>query len=93
MSYLGVSAISKNQSMRDRVAACAAAEGNTFPESWTAQYALHWASAPGWDAAWASAEVAAPGADHGKNEGVITDAMILSQVQAVMAAHEEPPAP
>jgi hypothetical protein len=93
MSYLGISAISKNQSMRDRVAACAAAEGHDFPESWTVQWSLHWASAPGWDAAWASAEVGDPGADHGKNEGVITDGMILAQVQAVMAAHEEPPAP
>jgi hypothetical protein len=42
-------------------------------------------SAPGWADAWASAE-AASNPDPGRDEAVITDAQILSQVQAVLAA-------
>lgn len=76
MSYLTVSTIAADQSMRSRVAACAATEGETAPDNWAYTNALRWAASPGWDAAWASAEAANPGADHGANEAVITDAQI-----------------
>lgn len=85
MSYLTISTISANQSMRNRVAACAASEGETAPDNWAYTNALRWASSPGWDAAWASAEAANPGEDHGANEAVITDGQILSAVQALRA--------
>jgi hypothetical protein len=86
MSYLGISEIAGNSTMRQRVAACAAAEGAVYPEQWAIDHALHWASAPGWDAAWASALASDPDSDPGRNEAAITDGMILAQVQAVMAA-------
>ena len=46
-------------------------------------------SQPGWDDAWDSA-IASGIEDPGGNEGVITDGMILSGVQAVIAS-ETPP--
>jgi len=85
VSYLTVSTIAANQSMRSRVAACAAAEGEPAPENWAYSNALRWASQPGWDAAWASAEAANPGDDHGANEAVITDPQILAAVQLLRA--------
>jgi hypothetical protein len=90
MTYLTQNAIAENVAMRNRVAQAVAQEGITpDADSWTYNFRRTWASAPGWDAAWESALVAAPGADPGINEAVITDGMILSQVQAMPAA---PPA-
>lgn len=83
MSYLSISHIAANSSMRSRVAACAAQEGETAPETWMFNNSFRWAASPGWDTAWDSAEVGNPGADHGANEGVITDGMILSTVQSL----------
>jgi len=59
------------------------------PEAWAFRHRYDMAAAPGWADAWASAQAngnPTPGAD----AGVITDAMILSQAQAVIAAN--PPA-
>jgi len=84
MAYLDVHAMTTNASLHGRLAAAAATEGAPGdPDLWvsTNRYAL--ASAPGWGDAWASAvagEVEDPGAD----PGVITDPMILAQVQAIL---------
>jgi hypothetical protein len=67
--------------MRQRVAACAAQEGVQSPERWAEDNALMWASAPGWDTAWEYALATDPESDPGLNEAVITDGMILAQVQ------------
>ena len=83
MSYLDISHIAANGTMRQRVAACAAQEGEKAPENWAYTTSYLWAATPGWDPAWASAEPANPGADHGANPGVITDGMILSAVQGL----------
>lgn len=85
MSYLTQNEISESPAMRNRVAAAVAGEGFTpDPDSWTFNFRRTWAAAPGWDAAWESYRVGNPGvADPGANESVITDAMILSQVQAM----------
>lgn len=94
MSYLDQSEIAENQSMLNRVAQAAAQEGQKDADVWTAQNRREWAAAPGWDAAWASAEASHPPPDPpdpdtplydpGADEAVITDAMILSQVQAML---------
>jgi hypothetical protein len=91
MTYLTQDEIATNPAMLARVAQAVASEGPDFtdnPDSWTQNFRRQWAAAPGWDAAWESAKVSAPGADPGINEGVITDNMILSQVQSMAPAPE-----
>lgn len=86
MSYLTQNEIAVNGSMHNRVAQAAAQEAKgTNPDQWTSDHRRTWASAPGWSEAWESAEASEPGADHGANEAVITDGMILSQVQSMDA--------
>lgn len=92
MSYLTQNEIAINEAMNARVAQAVASEGfPDDPDSWTLNYRRKWAAAPGWDAAWESAQVSAPGSDPGINEVVITDSMILAQVQS-MPPFNEPPA-
>lgn len=98
MSYLNQSAIAANSYMAERVSQCAAQQGEPEPDTWTYENRREWAAAPGWDAAWASAEAShpppdppdpsVPNYDPGKDEAVITDAMILSQVQAMLAGDD-----
>lgn len=87
MSYLGQSEIANNAVMLQRVMQCAVQEGVPDAETWAQANRRRWAAAPGWDAAWASARVSHEdddtGYDPGVDEGVITDSMILSQVQAM----------
>jgi hypothetical protein len=87
VSYLTQNEIANNRAMLDRVAQAAAQEDKASdPDRWTYENRRDWASAPGWDAAWESYRAAhpdEPDLDPGKDEGVITDGMILSQVQAM----------
>jgi hypothetical protein len=94
VSYLNQSEIADNPSMLARVAQCAAQQGEKDPDGWTQTNRRFWAAAPGWDAAWASAQASHPDPepptpldftpyDPGADEAVITDEMILSQVQAM----------
>jgi len=89
--YNTVHQIASDQDMRNRVAMAYADESDPgyhpdvsgSPYAWSNGNAAYWASAPGWAEAWESAlanGVENPGAD----PGVITDAMILSQVQAMV---------
>jgi len=92
MSYHDVWQMTLDSALRGRLAAAASVEataGATLDErdadNWAHVHRYDCCSAPGWGDAWASALAAsnpAPGAD----PGVITDSMILSQVQAVIAA-------
>lgn len=85
MSYLTQNAIASNSGMLWRVAQAAAEENAPGgPDAWTQENRRFWAAAPGWDDAWESALVANPEADPGLNEAVITDGMILSQVQSML---------
>lgn len=60
-------------------------------DSWMIDHRREWAAAPGWDAAWESAKVSHPPEDGeppydpGADEAVVTDSMILSQIQAMLA--------
>jgi len=88
MSYFTQAIIADDPYMRLRVSAAAAQQGvaetaGLDPDMWTLEWRKVWASSPGWDAAWESAQagnVQTPGMD----PGVITDGMILSQVQVMM---------
>ena len=85
MSYLTQNAIATNISMLNRVAQAAAQEDkSTDPDRWTHENRRDWAAAPGWSEAWESYLVANPDGDPGADEGVITDGMILSQVQSMI---------
>lgn len=84
MSYQTIYTMAANQSLRNRVAACAAQEGAANPESWAQQNSLLWAASPGWSEAWEYAEAVNPGDDHGANEGVITDDMVLAAIQPLV---------
>ena len=88
MSYLTQDEIASNRAMLSRVAQAAAQEQvPADPDRWTYEHRRTWASAPGWDAAWESAKVSHPEPEYdpGEDESVITDGMILSQVQAMTA--------
>jgi hypothetical protein len=90
MSYLTQNEIASNSSMYWRVAQCAAQEGAPGnPDEWTGEYRRTWAAAPGWSEAWESARASHPDDptyDPGADEAVITDPMILGQVQAMLSS-------
>jgi hypothetical protein len=90
MSYRTVADMAENFALNRRLTAGAAKENIDEPQAWVQVYRWELASQPGWDAAWDSA-VAGGVNDPGTDEAVITDAMILSGVQAVYAAN--PPTP
>ena len=85
MSYATQAAMAQDRSLHARIAACAAREGivDPHPLAWAANHQWRLAAEPGWDQAYAYA-VASGVPDPGRSEGVITDGMILSAVQAVM---------
>lgn len=91
MAYLDLANMTHDGSLRGRLAAAAATERAagavlqpSEPELWVNENRWELCAAPGWADAWASA-VASENPDPGADPGVITDAMMLSQVQAVLA--------
>jgi hypothetical protein len=89
VTYLNQAEIAVNFSMITRVAQCATQEGVPDADDWTATHSREWAAAPGWDEAWASAQASHEDDtdmyDPGADEAVITDQMILGQVQSMKA--------
>jgi hypothetical protein len=90
MSYLTQNEIANSTGMLSRVAQAAAAEKvGVDPDRWTYENRRTWAAAPDWDTAWEYWENTHPpvegeaASDIGLEEGVITDGMILSQVQSM----------
>lgn len=87
MSYWTTSEMAMDNDLTRREAACYAQEpgGTEEPNAWALANGLALAAQPGWDAAWSSA-LAAGVQTPGRDEAVISDAMILSGVQAVLGA-------
>ena len=86
MSYLTQSQIAADPHMHERVAQAAVTEqAPGDPDTWTNSNRREWAAAPGWDDAWESA-LAGGVTEPGSDEAVITDGMILSQVQDMLGA-------
>ena len=86
MSYLTQNTIATNSAMHGRLAQCAASEGIENPDNWVVQHNRTLSAAPGWDAAWEYAlnvHHSDPAYDPGLDEAVITDGMILAEVQHV----------
>lgn len=86
MSYATINACANDADFQGRLTAAAAAEGAADP-SGVMMFALRWpvAATSDIEAAYASA-VAAENPSPGGDESVITDQMILSAVQAALAA-------
>jgi hypothetical protein len=87
MAYWDQSLLSRDEQFRDRIAACAAVElptSDVQPLRWADTHQWQIAAAPGFADAYASA-LAASVPDPGKDPAVISDAQILSAVQAEIA--------
>lgn len=82
MTYTTQAALSMDQDMRLRIAACAATQtiGDKQPTTWADLHQWRLAASPGWDDAYAYA-LAAGNLHPGSDAAVITDAQILSAVQ------------
>lgn len=90
MTYQASVDMGNSQSLLARVAACAAEQGNSDGRTWAANNLLKIATDPaqGWPAAWDYAKGnmnVNKNPDIGMHDDVITDAMILSAVQAYKA--------
>lgn len=93
MSYATVFEIRQDAWIRNRVSACVAVEGLPGrPEEWMTENAWELAAQPGWADAWEYARtIHAEDPEYlpGKDELVITDAMILSAVQLIHSESTE----
>lgn len=87
MSYQSVVEMAGSNSLLQRMIAAAAGEGKTDALAWTQARVWRLVSSPGWADAWAYA-VDTRTDDHnpdtGRRPGVISDAMILTAVQALI---------
>lgn len=82
MGYLSVAQMADDSDLLSRVTACAAVEGEAQPALWTQRHKWAIAAQPGWGDAWQYA-IDTGVVDIGKSSTVITDAAILSAVQAI----------
>lgn len=86
MAYFDQALLSKDQDFIERVGACAAVEidmgGTMQPLAWASDHVWEIAAAPGFADAYASA-IAANVPNPGRDPAVISDAQILSAVQAL----------
>jgi hypothetical protein len=95
MSYNDVAALAADTDFRVRIAACYSTERPTsavHPLTWADLYQYTIAGAPGFGDAYASA-LAGNVENPGKDEGVITDAMLLGAVQGLLSELEADPEP
>jgi hypothetical protein len=84
MAYSDIAQLKSDNDFIMRTQACVATEGELEPEQWSFDHVWEMAAAPGFGDAYAYAvasEVDRPGND----PAVISDAMILSQVQLLRA--------
>lgn len=86
MTYMSMSAVRDSHSLYTRIVAAAADEGIASPDVWVAQRLWPFAAQPGWVEAWeyaADVYTVNSNPDTGARTDVISDAMILSAVQAL----------
>jgi hypothetical protein len=86
MSYNTDVLMSQSYSLRQRVVAAVAGEGDTNPEQWVNDNWWKVITSPGWSEAWEYAtdtDTADNNPDTGARPGVIGDQLILSTVQAL----------
>lgn len=93
MSYWDISNMVSDFDLRSRINACVAQEDpGENPAVFTETHIWLLCADPAWSTAW-SAAVGSANPSPGQDEAVISDAMILAQVQAVLAAATPPAGP
>lgn len=85
MTYRTQALLAKDTKLLDRITACASTQDVPDPERFAWGHSWKFSAEPGWDAAYASA-IDGNVTDPGNSEACITDGMILSAVQARLAA-------
>jgi hypothetical protein len=85
VSYSTLAAAARDNQLADRIAACAATQGEPEPEQWARLHMWALAASPGWDDAYSYAVTAGNPAP-GNDSGVITDGMILAAVQPLLSS-------
>lgn len=93
MSYQSIVEMAGSSSLIYRIAAAAAAEGQSDALGWAQTRIWRLAGSPGWADTWAYAVDTATiniNPDTGKRSDVITDAMLLSAVQALRTEESQP---
>lgn len=84
MSYSSQAKLAQDPDLLERIAACTATQGIRQPVGWAYDRQWQLSAQPGWSEAYEYAltiSVDSPG----KQENVISDTMILSAVQAIIA--------
>ena len=85
MSYFDQSTLARDGDFNQRIAACVSNElPDVYPPEWAAAHQWQIAAAPGFADAYASA-IAGDVPNPGRDPAVISDAQILSAVQAELA--------
>lgn len=85
MSYSSIALMAEDYDLRVRITACASAEGRKNAQQWVLENIWLLSATPGWDDAWDSALIVGIGRP-GNMPNVISDMMILSAVQPLLAA-------
>lgn len=86
MTYNAMIELAGSSSLSQRIAAAAAGERIDSPDAWASVRRWEFAAQPGWVDAWDYAKASLTinmNKDLGERDDVITDAMILSAVQAL----------
>lgn len=84
MAYADIADMTKDHALIDRLTACVAVEDRSpDPVEWTYARLWHLCSSPGWAEAYSYA-LATGASNPGRAEAVISDAMILAAIQAVI---------
>lgn len=87
MSYRTLSEMQRDSDLIERITACAATLEHPTPESFARPIMWGFVTSPGWADKYASSDKTKRGAD----ENAVTDAMILAEVEKVIAAENAPP--
>lgn len=93
MAYADIVEMAQSTTLRQRIAAAVAGEGEADPVQWAADNMWHLAASPGWADDWSYARDTATvntNPDVGARSDVIDDPQILSAVQARRTALAAP---
>lgn len=84
MAYIDIADMSGDTFLMQRVTACAAEQDVPDPQGWAYLHRWEWAASPGWADAFGYAK-AGGNPNPGRDPAVITDGMILAEVQSLLA--------
>lgn len=88
MSYTSIVEMAQSVTLRNRITACAAQEGEGSPDGWVSQNLWKLATTAGWADDWDYAKGAYSvnqNPDFGERNDIISDQKILAAVQALRA--------